>query len=114
MEENIVFEYIKSKKEITFVELEDFCKENKFIEEDKYFHLLTFKEYQNVIAWESKNKKLIDITTSLLNSKKISFKSCGMFFYLTDGVGLDMPIAKKLKNYKEPHWIPCLIYANVE
>lgn len=63
-------------------------------------------DYPNLIMWSGISLEASEALRELVNEKKIERQSCSSFTYLIDGSVLKIPVAKNLKNYKKPRWLP--------
>ena len=87
---------------VTFVELR-----RLFGQEAKGQLSIVLAEYPNIVLWTGVSKTFVDAFDFIRS--KIRLKSTSELTYLIDGGILQMPIAKKKCDYKEPHWAPvCL------
>jgi len=65
---------------------------------------------ENIIIWTNLSKEFIEIFKELLNEKKIVVVPSNPLVYACDGKLLKLPIAKRLIKYKEPHWLPVVLW----
>lgn len=99
MLENRVFDYIKNRGNVSFVELRDEFTEFK----GKYEKCFDNK---NIILWSGVSIEMLNALDSLMNKKKITITPTSEFVYMCDGACLNLPIAKRIYRYKKPHWLP--------
>jgi hypothetical protein len=64
------------------------------------------EKYPNIVLWSGLSQEGLDSIQSLLKEKKIRFVEASVLTYFADGGALNLPIAKRLTNYKKPHWLP--------
>ena len=64
----------------------------------------------NVILWAGISEKFLSVTNNLIKEKKILMVPADILVYMADGSYLNLPIAKKIHNYKKPHWLPVVFY----
>lgn len=105
---------MKTEKELTdfiskhpgtsFVELKRFIGEE--FDGDYVWH--ASKPYNNIILWTGMSEQAIDLLAGAVESGLINIHGTSHLVYLIDGVSLNVPIAKKLKNYKLPRWFPAV------
>jgi hypothetical protein len=61
----------------------------------------------NLVVWAGMTQEASDAMRELLNEDKAVFgKPCALLIYLIDGRSMSLPIAKRLKPYTKPHWLP--------
>lgn len=102
--EQNVFDYIVESDHVTFPELGNAFKDFSGDHQIGAFN-------KNIILWSGVSQKVVDIIVSLQTKKKIRFQTGGdtMLCYAIDGGMLNLPVAKKERPYKAPHWLPVLI-----
>lgn len=71
---------------------------------------MCFPEAENVFTWMGVNQAFIDQMRRLKTSLRVIFWPTSYLTYLVDGVYVEMPLAKKLRNYKTPHWVPTVLF----
>ena len=60
----------------------------------------------NVFAWINMSEDFCRAMADLVQEKKIAMQGTSIFIYMTDGMMLKLPIAKRERAYKKHHWIP--------
>lgn len=85
-----------------------FLEIQKFLPETIGHYSLLFGN-ENLWLWDGVSDSLIDALASPRLANAIDFQPCGALSYLADGGGLNLPIAKSIREYKKPHWFPVLI-----
>jgi len=100
---DLILRFVHEQPGATFVEL---CREipgfsGKFKS--------TAGDYPNIVLWENVSAEAIDVLTQLEADGKIRFKPTVPLTYMADGEILRLPIAKGLKEYKSPHWLPVVL-----
>jgi len=93
----------------SFVEILDFLKSEGIEVEGKY----ALEPKENVIYWSGLSDIICNYFIGLIDDKKIIPIPCHILIYMCDGRGLALPIAKKFKGYKTPHWIPITFYTPI-
>jgi|CXWL01.1.fsa_nt_gi hypothetical protein len=64
----------------------------------------------NIIAWKTPKKEFSNDIHELGKDKKIFLEShTNPLLWLSSGKILCLPIAKKYKQYKTEHWMPCFV-----
>jgi hypothetical protein len=68
---------------------------------------LKHQKAKNIILWSNVSKKAVRALCELLAEKKIMMFPSNIFVYAFDGNILsNTPIAKRIRHYKKPHWLP--------
>jgi len=62
--------------------------------------------YENIILWAGMSTEFFQVIAEALRTHRIETKPTQVLVYLIDGEALNMPLAKSLRQYKEPHWLP--------
>ncbi len=65
----------------------------------------------NIIIWSGVSQEAADAFNDLIGSKAIEMRPTQFLTYLVDGRTLTLPLAKQLRHYKSPHWLPVAFYA---
>jgi len=101
------YEYIKTHAGTTLVELEHLMQAARvdYRDDNMAWHL---DGYPNLILWIGWKKEIYIILNSLLHEKKIEISNHSLtaLCYIIDGKVPAYPIAKSIRQYKNPHWIP--------
>lgn len=105
MQEQII-NYVRQRKDVSFAEL---CRD---IPGFKGELTLTASQCENVILWAGMSAEAISTMAELEREEKIHFKSTPVLTYMIDGATLKLPVAKALKNYKSPRWLPVIVTTN--
>lgn len=100
---------INEKGSLSFVELEDLFKKFDFDYEGNLQFTISRKNEYSVVIWAGLNDEALDILDDLFNNKDIMFTPCNILIYHIDGKYINLPIAKRPRMYKKPHWLPTLI-----
>ncbi len=104
-----IVEKILKDDHVSFVEIEKIFKEEGFdFEGDQT--LLPVKQ-ENLIIWGGWNVEAVNIIHEILATEPICMQNTGFLTYFIDGGFCELPIAKKLKNYKTLRWIPMVFRA---
>jgi hypothetical protein len=61
---------------------------------------------QNLILWVNMTEDAVQAIDELRAEKRITVNPSSLLVYLADGMSLNMPIAKRVRDYKKPHWVP--------
>lgn len=105
-----VLTYINNNQGTSYAELEHLFDELNF-EWRGNFDICS-GQCENVILWTGWNKEAIEVINNLKRSEKIEQVLTDPIIYLIDGKALNMPIVKKYKDYKKPHWLPVVFTTN--
>lgn len=97
-----ILAFIKKRKHVSFVELRENIKD--FQGERSMW--INEEEGENILLWGSLSQQSIDNLQKLLTEKKIVGVPCEPMVYVLDGSISRIPVAKKRKHYKTPHWLP--------
>lgn len=104
-----VLNFIKNHKGTSYVELESLFDKLGF---EWRGNLETCSDVcDNVIYWYGWNKEALNILNSLQHDELIEKQPADLLVYLIDGKRLDLPLVKKFKEYKTPHWLPVVFNA---
>ncbi len=60
----------------------------------------------NLVLWDGMSLEFSEAISSLILSGEIEANSTSPFFYVIDGGMLNIPVAKSIREYKDPHWLP--------
>lgn len=95
-----IFDYIRMYEGVSFAEIQ------AEFGSGEYGYLLK----KNLYAWYSLPKEVVEVISDLIvtNRKVISFR-CSEMVYMLDGVEPALPLAKRYKDYNEPHWFPVVL-----
>jgi len=105
--EKQIFDKIRFTDHVSFAEIERLVDDSHI---DKEFdHSFKSKKYKNIFFWVSRKKVIIDSIVKLIREDKIQLKPTTKFIYLIDGHMLNMPLAKKGMDYKNPRWCPVIL-----
>lgn len=99
-----VLEYIKDHPGTSYVNIESLFDELGF--EWKGDYMSTLPGYPSVVLWGGWNQEALAVISDLLNEKLIERVATHIVVYMVDGKGLTLPIARTLRHYKTPRWMP--------
>lgn len=71
-------------------------------------------EHKNIVVWVFSNEEMAEVWTTIIDclraeNKGIELRAAQPIVYLVDGKTLTFPLAKSLRNYKKPHWLPVVL-----
>jgi hypothetical protein len=101
IEDNLV-EFVRLRDWVTFVEIANFLRTEGM--ETKGIHEITARE--NLIIWTGMSEQFSNLIMCLIRNQRIFPHPSDRWSYFLDGDYLDFPIAKRMADYKKPHWIP--------
>lgn len=64
------------------------------------------KSFSNIVLWSGISKEVSDAVLNMMNEKRIHPHVAATLVYLCDGAMMKLPIAKSIRHYKKPHWLP--------
>lgn len=70
-------------------------------------------DYRNLWLWDGMSSDAADSIIELLRERRIFLHRATIATQLTQEALL-LPIARKLKNYPNPHWLPCVLHHTKE
>ncbi len=65
--------------------------------------------YSNLIIWSKMSKDAVEAIYQLNREKRVILSTVSIWVYIYEGRGLNVPVAKRLRAYKKPHWLPTVI-----
>lgn len=105
--EKRIYDYIKANAGTSFVEIEDeFQRLGYDWQGDKD---IRSGEFENMIFWLGWNAETVAAMIKVLMRSDIKIEAVSSFIYVIDGNMLEMPLAKRQQDYKEPHWAPVVL-----
>jgi len=96
-----VLEYIFYRKHVSLAELKIYF-EDEFTGDNAWY----FTPYTNLIIWSGINQAFTTILNDLQVDKLIQVKRCMVLIYAIDGVIPNMKVARYIRQYKKPRWLP--------
>jgi hypothetical protein len=63
-------------------------------------------EFDNIVFWTGMSLEFVAAFRELMTERVIELNSTPSLTYMIDGRMLRLPLAKRLRHYKEPHWAP--------
>jgi len=67
---------------------------------------LSLPKHPNIILWPNISQAMADALTSLVKTGRLHMHPSSVLVYFADGESLNLPLAKKDRQYKKPHWLP--------
>lgn len=105
-------EYIWKNNHVSYVELERFMDEIGYDYRGNYDILSPMCDH--VVFWVGWSQEAIDLMNELNTEELIHKEPAQFLVYLLDGGGLDMPIVKSFRQYKQDHWLPVVFCKGAE
>jgi len=104
-----IMRFIELCPDASFVEIERLLKDENLIKNSEEKVSIFHHKFKNLIIWITNNNLLVDSISGLQKEIKLQVKPCSPWLYALDGQLLTLPIAKKIMDYKKPHWLPVAI-----
>lgn len=60
----------------------------------------------NIILWSGVSQAAVAAIHQLVKEKLIEIQSSSLLVYLIDGCTLSLPVAKSIRHFKRPRWLP--------
>ena len=98
-----LLDYIETHDDVSFVEATRVLGEHLDTTGTLGLHVPGF---DNVLLWDGLSREAVDVLKELMESKQAHWRHTGALVYWVDGEILDYPIAKSLRPYKSPRWLP--------
>jgi len=64
---------------------------------------------ENLVIWLGLSEKFVDSFNGLFRDGMIDIKPTSTLVYMIDGKALSIPLAKRIKPYKNLRWLPVVI-----
>lgn len=91
--------YIESTDHVSYAELGNHFPEFKGGDCAMYLR-------ENLILWCNMTEEAGQAINDLRAEQRIWVQPASWLIYLIDGMSLSLPIAKRVQDYKKPHWAP--------
>lgn len=98
----------KGYRSMSFVEIERLFEEYGYDYRCDEKDAMRLEGYQNLYVWVGWNSAAQKAITLLMKGD-YHMSQVEPFIYLIDGKMVNLPIAKSVRSYKSPHWMPCVI-----
>ena len=99
-----IFRYISKYEGVSFVEL---CNKIDGFSGDL---ALVNKDYDNIVFWNGLSEEAGEAINELLKQGLIVIRPTNILVYIIDGKVPQLPVAKKLRQYKTLKWLPVALY----
>jgi len=60
----------------------------------------------NIVLWDNASPAFTEVAERILRLPETQIETCSTLIYLIDGRGLQLPVAKRIRAYKRPRWLP--------
>jgi hypothetical protein len=99
-----VVEYVRANDWVSFPELQQ--RLGAYLETggDVCLELRT-----NLVVWAGMSQAFADLVQGLLAAGRLSLHPASVMTYLIDGGMLRLPLAKRDREYRKPHWSPACL-----
>lgn len=105
-----IFQYVWECSEVTFAELARKWPEH--FKDGNLEFLKESKEFSNIVLWSGLSdlgyQCLIKLINHPVNEFEFKMTPAHSLTYFLDGMSLQYPLAKSIRHYKKPHWLPCV------
>jgi hypothetical protein len=105
--EDQIFEYVRLKQGVTFVELQRYC-ESLGIPGRGDVAMTIDPAGHIVIGWNL-SAALYDAVKALLKARRLFFHPCSLLPYIIDGELLHLPLVTRNYPYQTDHWMPATL-----
>lgn len=95
---------VSDRGHVTFVEI------MSVFPDEKGNMSLEFDKFENLILWTGMSQRLVRAISQAIHEKKVYIAPAGNLTYLIDGGALDLPVAKSVRSYKHPRWLPVTLH----
>jgi hypothetical protein len=98
-----VLDYIRSQDWVTYAEIEKVLA--------PYIQVagtggVAMGDFANVTLWSGVSRAFVDTVNEVLHTQLVGRQPVSVISYLLDGTSLTLPLAKRLRAYAKPHWLP--------
>jgi hypothetical protein len=111
--EEVLF-FCRTHSHASFIELQRELEHRGIVEKSNEKIQINHPKSENLIMWVTDNTLLSRSVISLHNEDKLLVNVCEPLIYAMDGVVPQLPPAKSIRDYKEPHWLPVTFSVNPE
>lgn len=98
-----ILNYVRERQGVSFAEL------SKDIPGFRGERTLRHTPHKNLFVWFDLSEEAVSALTELLEKERITVKVTNPLIYICDGMIPQAPVAKKLRDYATPHWLPVSI-----
>jgi hypothetical protein len=76
---------------------------------DQELFLNAATDTSNIVLWSGVSPEAADALKVLFEQGECHFRPTSVLTYLCDGMMLKLPLVKRSRHYKTPHWCPCVL-----
>lgn len=98
-----VIDMIRQREGVTFVEIEKLLSPYMEVNGD---YALYSNSYPTLIFWMGISEQYFEVMKQVMSSGKVEGLPTHYLTYYADGKVPTMPLARKVMQYKDPHWVP--------
>jgi hypothetical protein len=98
-----IISLVQTRRGVSFVEITDLLEPYMEVQGQQALHL---PDYPNLILWSGMSEAACTAIREALATGTIEYRPTSPLVYMIDGGFPDMPLAKSLRHYTVPHWVP--------
>ena len=107
--ERILLDMLNDSDGVSFVDIEDAFALNAFDFKGTYLISTTIAEEKNIVFWGGWNKDACEVFYNALQKSNANYIRTNYMLYYIDGKIMNIPIAKRIRKYKQMHWLPVVM-----
>ena len=104
--DDAIVEFVERRQYVSFPELARFLGAHMPVDGDC---CIGPNDYEFILFWVNLSEDLAARLCRLRSEKRIHYHPASLFVYLIDGLSPSLPIAKSVRKYTKPHWLPVTI-----
>ena len=98
-----VLDYIRAQDWVTYVEIEKVLAPYIQVAGEGDIEM---GDFANVALWGGVSRAFVDTVNEVLRTQLVCRQPVSVMRYLLDGTYLTLPLAKRLRDYAKPRWLP--------
>lgn len=107
----IIYDYVKAKQNVSYVELENLFERYEY----PYEGNIIYKQADNeVMLWDGWTEDAFAMIAELVKEGRLVQEPCNVLVYAIDGKMKRCPIPTKNQKYKTLHWVPTVFCTGPE
>ena len=67
---------------------------------------LTHSKHPSLLIWANMSEEAVAAMQELREEGSIIYEHGSVISYMVDGAMMKLPIARRIRDYKKPHWLP--------
>jgi hypothetical protein len=99
-----VVQLVKARDYVSFTEIERLLAQRGVSTQGDV--TLTLPDRPSIVLWAGMSDAFFEIMAAVLRGRRIHLIPASQLVYLVDGGMLRLPLAKRVIQYKKPHWLP--------